>query len=49
MTQFSALRQIFENFLGHQDLLINPFAAFDCLLSKTPLVRSEALDYHTAF
>jgi hypothetical protein len=49
MTQFSALRQVFENFLDLQDLFINPFAALDCLLSKTSLVCSEALDYCTAF
>jgi hypothetical protein len=49
MTQFSALRQIFENFLGHQDLPINPFAGFDCLLSKTSLLRNEALYCGTTF
>jgi len=49
MTQFSALRQVLENFLDHLDHFINPFAESDWLLSKTSLVSSEALDYGTAF
>jgi hypothetical protein len=49
MTQFSALRQVFENFLDHQDHFINLFTELDGLLSKTSLVCSEALDYGTGF
>jgi hypothetical protein len=49
MSQFSALRQVFENFLALQDHSINPFAAFVRLLSKTSFVCSEALDYGTPF
>jgi hypothetical protein len=49
MTQFSALRQVFENFLVLQDHSINLFAALARLLSKTSFVCSEAFDYGTAF
>jgi hypothetical protein len=49
MTQFSALRQVFENFLVLQDHSINLFVALVWLLSKTSFVCSEALDYGTAF
>jgi hypothetical protein len=49
MTQFSALRQVFENFLVLQDHSINLFAALVWLLSKTSFVCSEALDYGTDF
>jgi hypothetical protein len=49
MTQFSALRQVFENFSVHQDHSINPSTTLAWLLSKTSLVSSEALDYGTAF
>jgi hypothetical protein len=49
MTQFSALRQVFENFLDHQDHFINLFAALVWPLSKTSLVCSEALDCGTVF
>jgi hypothetical protein len=49
MTQFLALRQVFENFLVHQDHFINLFTALAWPLSKTSLVCSEALDYGTAF
>jgi hypothetical protein len=49
MTQFSALRQVFENFLVIQDHFINLFVALIRLLSKTSFVCSEALDYGTAF
>jgi hypothetical protein len=49
MTQFSALRQVFENFLDHQDHSINPSTALAWPLAKTSLVCSEAFDYCTAF
>jgi hypothetical protein len=49
MTQFSALRQVFENFLALQDHSINLFVALVRLLSKTSFVCSEALDYGTDF
>jgi hypothetical protein len=49
MTQFLALRQVFENFSDHQDHFINSFAVLVWLLSKTSLVCSEALYYGTAF
>jgi hypothetical protein len=49
MTQFLTLRQVFENFLDHQDHFINHFVALVWLLSKTSLVCSEALDYGTSF
>jgi hypothetical protein len=37
MTQFLALRQVFENFLVQQDRFANVLTAFVCLLSKTDL------------
>jgi hypothetical protein len=49
MTQFSSLRQVFENFLDHQEQFINYFAPVTLFFYKTSLVRSEALDYGTAF
>jgi hypothetical protein len=49
MTQFSALRQVVENFLAFQDHSINLFVALVRLLSKTSFVCSEALDYGTDF
>jgi len=49
MTQFSVLRQVFENFLALQDHSINLFAALVRLLSKTSFVCSEAINYCTGF
>jgi hypothetical protein len=49
MTQFLALRQVFEIFLDQQDHFANLLVALVCLLSKTSLARSEALDYCTDF
>jgi hypothetical protein len=37
MTQFLAVRQVFENFLDHQDLFINPLAALAWPLLKPNL------------
>jgi hypothetical protein len=49
MTQFSALRQVFENFLDHQDHFINLFVVLVWPLWRASLVCSEALDYDTGF
>ena len=49
MTQFLTLRQVFENFLDHQDLFINLLAALAWLLFEISLLSSEAFDYGTVF
>jgi hypothetical protein len=41
MTQFSALRQVFENFLDHQDLFINLLAALAWLHLKPHLCAAK--------